>query len=161
MLQFTFYVPPLRPSKRKIAAILSSVDDAIEKTQAVIDQVQVVKRSLMQELFTRGAAKAARAVQAEAEWRNSDERLDDLLPLRAMAASVPMTSNRKASAETVPHVSDYVGITWRTGAYGGKTSILPSCVSDAFCARIADEMAAKLSRHRAAGWVTLLVCEGV
>ena len=40
--------------QRKIAAILSSVDDAIEKTRAVIDQVQVVKRGLMQELLTRG-----------------------------------------------------------------------------------------------------------
>ncbi len=30
------------------------MDDAIEKTQAVIDQVQVVKRGLMQELLTRG-----------------------------------------------------------------------------------------------------------
>ena len=47
---------PFPPSteQRKIAAILSSVDDAIEKTQAVIDQVQVVKRGLMQELLTRG-----------------------------------------------------------------------------------------------------------
>ena len=45
--------PPL-PEQRKIAAILSSVDDAIERTQAVIDQVQVVKRGLMQELLTRG-----------------------------------------------------------------------------------------------------------
>ena len=45
--------PPL-PEQRKIAAILSSVDDAIEKTRAVIDQVQVVKRGLMQELLTRG-----------------------------------------------------------------------------------------------------------
>ena len=45
--------PPL-PEQRKIAAILSSVDDAIEKTQTVIDQVQVVKRGLMQELLTRG-----------------------------------------------------------------------------------------------------------
>ena len=45
--------PPL-PEQRKIAAILSSVDDAIEKTQAVIDQLQVVKRGLMQELLTRG-----------------------------------------------------------------------------------------------------------
>ena len=33
---------------------MSSVDDAIEKTQAVIDQVQVVKRGLMQQLLTRG-----------------------------------------------------------------------------------------------------------
>lgn len=46
-------LPPL-PEQRKIAAILSSVDEAIEKTQAVIDQVQVVKKGLMQELLTRG-----------------------------------------------------------------------------------------------------------
>ena len=45
---------PSLPEQRKIAAILSSVDDTIEKTQAVIDQVQVVKRGLMQELLTRG-----------------------------------------------------------------------------------------------------------
>lgn len=46
-------LPPL-PEQRKIAAILSSVDEAIEKTQAVIDQVQVVRKGLMQELLTRG-----------------------------------------------------------------------------------------------------------
>ena len=46
-------LPPLA-EQRKIAAILSSVDDTIEKTQAVIDQVEVIKRGLMQELFTRG-----------------------------------------------------------------------------------------------------------
>ena len=45
---------PTLPEQRKIAAILSSVDDAIEKTQAVIGQVQVVKRGLMQDLLTRG-----------------------------------------------------------------------------------------------------------
>ena len=45
--------PPL-PEQHKIATILSSVDDAIEKTQAVIDQVRVVKRGAMQELITRG-----------------------------------------------------------------------------------------------------------
>ena len=50
---FEFWLPPL-PEQHKIAAILSSVDHAIEKTQAVIDQVQVVKRGLMQELLTRG-----------------------------------------------------------------------------------------------------------
>jgi len=45
--------PPLA-EQRKIATILLSVDEAIEKTQAVIDQVQVVKKGLMQELLTRG-----------------------------------------------------------------------------------------------------------
>ena len=52
-LAYEISVPPI-PEQRKVAAILSSVDDAIEKTQAIIDQVQVVKRGLMQELFTRG-----------------------------------------------------------------------------------------------------------
>ena len=46
-------VPPLS-EQCKIAAILSSVDDTIERTQALIDQVQVVKRGLMKELLTRG-----------------------------------------------------------------------------------------------------------
>ncbi len=50
---FEVCLPPL-PEQRKIAAILSSVEDAIAKTRAVIDQVQVVKRGLMQELLTRG-----------------------------------------------------------------------------------------------------------
>ena len=50
---FRIAVPPLS-EQRKIAAILSSVDDAIEKTQAVMDQMQVVKRGLVQELLTRG-----------------------------------------------------------------------------------------------------------
>ena len=50
---FQVTIPPL-PEQRKIAAVLSSVDDAIEKTRAVIDQVQVVKRGLMQELLTLG-----------------------------------------------------------------------------------------------------------
>lgn len=46
-------VPPLA-EQRKIAAILGSVDALIERTQAVIDQVEVVKKGLMQELLTRG-----------------------------------------------------------------------------------------------------------
>ncbi|MCR9161685.1 MAG: restriction endonuclease subunit S [Nannocystaceae bacterium] len=53
VLDATLPLPPL-PEQRKIAAILSSVDEAIEATQAVIDQVQVVKKGLMQELLTNG-----------------------------------------------------------------------------------------------------------
>jgi len=46
-------LPPLG-EQRKIAAILSSVDDAIEATQAIIDQLLVVKKAMMSELLTRG-----------------------------------------------------------------------------------------------------------
>jgi len=53
ILTFNLPLPPLSEQK-KIAEILSSVDDAIEKTQAVIDQTEIVKKGLMQELLTRG-----------------------------------------------------------------------------------------------------------
>ena len=46
-------IPPL-PEQKKIAAILSSVDDAIRATQAVIDQTHRVKQGLMQQLLSRG-----------------------------------------------------------------------------------------------------------
>ena len=76
MVRLLVPVPPL-PEQRKIAAILSSVDDAIEKTQVVIDQVQVVKRGLMQQLLTRGLpGRHTRFKQTEIgeipeEWRTN------------------------------------------------------------------------------------------
>jgi type I restriction enzyme S subunit len=51
--EFVVPLPPL-PEQRKIAEILSSVDDAIERTEAVIDQVRQVKQGLAQQLLTRG-----------------------------------------------------------------------------------------------------------
>ena len=51
--ELLLHYPPLT-EQRKIAAILASVDAAAEKAQAVIDQVQVLKRGLMQDLLTRG-----------------------------------------------------------------------------------------------------------
>ena len=133
-------LPPL-PEQRKIAAILSSVDDAIEKTRAVIDQVQVVKRGLMQELLTRGLpGRHTRFKQTEIgeipeEW--------DFLPLRAMAASDRGLQTGPFGSQL--HASDYV--------INGVPVLMPQdmmngYVSDAFCARIADERAAELSRHR-------------
>lgn len=46
-------LPPLA-EQRKIAAILSSVDETIEKTEAVIEQLDVVKKAMLEELLTRG-----------------------------------------------------------------------------------------------------------
>jgi type I restriction enzyme, S subunit len=46
-------VPPIN-EQRKIAAILSSVDEAIEKTEAIIEQTEKVKKGLMQQLLTKG-----------------------------------------------------------------------------------------------------------
>ncbi|WP_339677935.1 restriction endonuclease subunit S [uncultured Zhongshania sp.] len=45
--------PPL-PEQQKIAAILSTVDDVIEKTCAQIDKLKDLKTGMMQELLTKG-----------------------------------------------------------------------------------------------------------
>jgi type I restriction enzyme S subunit len=46
-------LPPL-PEQRKIAAILSTVDENIQKTQQIIEKTEELKRGLMQQLLTRG-----------------------------------------------------------------------------------------------------------
>ncbi|BAZ32259.1 restriction modification system DNA specificity domain protein [Cylindrospermum sp. NIES-4074] len=50
---FPVLIPPFSEQK-KIAEILSSVDEAIASTQAVIDQTRKVKQGLLQQLLTRG-----------------------------------------------------------------------------------------------------------
>ncbi len=45
---------PSLPEQQKIAAILSSVDDTIEKTRIVIQKTERVKKGLMQQLLTKG-----------------------------------------------------------------------------------------------------------
>jgi len=46
-------LPPL-PEQKKIAAILSSVDDTIAKTESVIAELQIVKKAMMEQLLTKG-----------------------------------------------------------------------------------------------------------
>jgi len=47
------HIPPL-PEQQKIATILSSVDDVIEKTRSQIDKLKDLKTGMMQELLTKG-----------------------------------------------------------------------------------------------------------
>lgn len=47
------YFPPL-PEQQKIATILSSIDNVIEKTRAQIDKLKDLKTGMMQELLTKG-----------------------------------------------------------------------------------------------------------
>jgi len=50
---FTIILPPL-PEQKKIAEILSTVDQAIEKVNEAIEKTQRLKKGLMQELLTEG-----------------------------------------------------------------------------------------------------------
>ena len=45
--------PPL-PEQQKIAEILETVDNAIEKTEKIIEKYKRIKQGLMQELLTKG-----------------------------------------------------------------------------------------------------------
>jgi type I restriction enzyme S subunit len=47
-------LPESKSEQRKIAEILTTVDDAIEQTEALIRKYQRIKQGLMQDLFTRG-----------------------------------------------------------------------------------------------------------
>jgi len=51
--QLKLPLPPL-PEQRKIAEILTSVDETIESTRKVIEQTKKVKQGLLQELLTKG-----------------------------------------------------------------------------------------------------------
>ena len=53
LLKLHVPIPPIK-EQQKIAAILSSVDEAIEKTEQIIEQTETVKKGLMQELLTKG-----------------------------------------------------------------------------------------------------------
>jgi type I restriction enzyme S subunit len=51
--EIQIYLPPL-PEQKKIASILTSVDEVIENTQKQIDKLQDLKKATMNELLTKG-----------------------------------------------------------------------------------------------------------
>jgi type I restriction enzyme S subunit len=48
---FSFDLPPL-PEQRKIATVLHTVDQAIQKTEEVIEQVRTIKQGILQDLMS-------------------------------------------------------------------------------------------------------------
>jgi type I restriction enzyme S subunit len=51
--KFKFPLPPL-PEQQKIAEILETIDNAIEKTEKIIEKYKRIKQGLMQDLLTKG-----------------------------------------------------------------------------------------------------------
>jgi type I restriction enzyme, S subunit len=54
LLDFKIFIPTAKPEQTKIAEVLSTVDRAIEQTEALIAKQQRIKTGLMQDLLTRG-----------------------------------------------------------------------------------------------------------
>lgn len=71
--KFLIPLPPL-PEQRKIAEILETIDNAIEKTDAIIEKYKRIKQGLMQDLLTKGVVSEG---EGESErWRLRDENID-------------------------------------------------------------------------------------
>lgn len=73
--EYCVETPPL-PEQKKIAAILSSVDEVIEKTRAQIDKLKDLKTGMMQELLTKGIGhtefKDSPVGRIPASWKVTD-----------------------------------------------------------------------------------------
>jgi len=80
LLKLQLPLPPL-PEQKKIAEILSTVDEAIEKVDEAIEKTQRLKKGLMQELLTKGWGRGKQGWRIEngegrrgkQEWRRENE----------------------------------------------------------------------------------------
>lgn len=96
-------IPPL-PEQQRIAEILSSVDESIRATEAVISQAERVKRGLMEDLLTGGLGSAAIANGEVPEgWRNSE--------LRSLCIIAGEYGANAPKSEFDPDLPRYVRIT--------------------------------------------------
>ncbi len=114
--QFPALVPPL-PEQRKIADILSTWDQAIEKTEALLSTARTQKRALMQQLLTGNR----RFPEFEGQpWK--EVRLGDVA--RIVTGSTPSTTKPEYYGGDVPFVSpaDLAGQNQLTSALKTLTS---------------------------------------
>ena len=65
LAHLTIGLPPL-PEQRAIAAVLDSIDDAIERTEAVIAATGQLRDSLLHQLLTRGVPRLAHGMEGSA-----------------------------------------------------------------------------------------------
>lgn len=97
---YEIYLPSLE-EQQKIADILSSVDEAIEKTEAIIDQTETVKKGLMQQLLTRGIGhtefKGTETGAIPTTWENVS--LGDVIETLKAGVSVNSENRRTIKSE--------------------------------------------------------------
>ena len=109
--QFQVPVPPL-PEQKKIADILGSVDDAIQATQAVIEQTRKVKQGLLRELVsqhipTSGADEQCLVRLSEVTTKITDG--DHKTPMRSDSGFPLLGARNVQNGRLDLSVLDYVG----------------------------------------------------
>lgn len=87
-------IVPSLPEQKKIAEILTTVDDAIEKTNQIIDKTKELKKGLMQRLLTRGIGhkkfKKTEIGEIPVEWDVGDiSGYGDIITGNTPSTSVP------------------------------------------------------------------------
>ena len=121
-----FLVPPLTEQKR-IAEVLSSVDESIQATQRLIEQAERVKQGLMEELLTGGlGSEAIERGEVPEGWKAAKfidlmtlKRGYDLPVAQRVAGSVPVVaSNGQIGWHNEPKIDGPIIVTGRSGTIG-------------------------------------------
>ena len=102
--------PPL-PEQRKIARILTTLDNLIEKTEALIAKYQSIKQGMMHDLFTRG-------VDAHGRLRPTHEQAPDLYKQSELGWIPKEWDDQKSLGENIDFITDYRGKTPPTSNEG-------------------------------------------
>lgn len=103
-----FPSPPL-PEQRKIATVLYTVDQVIEKTEEIITQLRRVKQGVAQNLFTHGTSEHdayQESVVGEFPQEWELERLGDLVELKN---GLNFSSEQKGSGTLLANVTNIYG----------------------------------------------------
>ena len=149
--KFEVLIPPL-PQQRRIAEILSTLDEAIEQTEALIAKMQQVKAGLMHDLFTRG-------VTPDGHLRPTREEAPELYK-ESPLGWIPKEWEVKRLGEILKQCGGYL----QTGPFGsqlhaheyqveGVPVVMPQDINDGLIeteqiARIHEGRADELARHR-------------
>ena len=150
-LKFRFQRPDLRTQKH-ISEILSTVDEAIEQTEALIAKTQQIKAGLMHDLFTRG-------VTPDGQLRPPREEAPQLYKESSLGW-IP----KEWEAEKLGDILERYGGYLQTGPFGsqlhaheyqteGVPVVMPQdiergLITTSQIARIAENRAQVLGRHR-------------
>lgn len=110
------FLPQERAVQKKIAAVLKSIDTAIEKTEALIAKHQQIKAGLMHDLFTRGVLPNGqlRPPRSEAPEQHKETAIGWIPSEWQVVQMHTLAEDRKGSTTIGPFGSDLVAADYRT-----------------------------------------------